>query len=206
MSPEDNFHFAPCKPEDANDAVPLIYSTGPDAFDYVFKNEKTTALDFLNYAFQTKGGEFSYDNHIGLYDGKKLIGIGSRFSKKDGAKFLYFDGKKIISFYKFKSPSIILHGLKIERMIRPPVGNEIVLGHIAISPKIRGRGLGTKLMKYLQDLPKSKDEYYVLDVSLENPRAQALYERLGYVIVKTHKSTLQNRFAKVPDHHRMELH
>ena len=205
MQLENNLRFAPCTPDDVENAVSLIYSTGPDAFDYVFKNSKKTAHDFLTYAFQTKGGEFSYDNHIGLYGGKTLIGIGSRFSKKDASKFLFYDGKNILSFYKSTSATIILHGLKIEGMIRPPVGKEIALAHIAISPDYRGKGLGSKLMLHLQSLPKAKDQYYVLDVSLINPRAQALYKRLGYKIAKTYKSTLKSSYATVPDHHRMEL-
>jgi ribosomal protein S18 acetylase RimI-like enzyme len=205
MQIEHNLHFAPCAQTDVTNAVPLIYSTGPDAFDYVFKNSKNTAHDFLTYAFQSKGGEFSFDNHIGLYDGETLIGIGSRFSKKDASKFLFYDGKNILSFYKLTSATIIIHGLKVESMIRPPAGKEIALAHIAISPEFRGKGLGSKIMKHLQSLPKAKDQYYVLDVSLLNPRAQALYERLGYKIAKTNKSTLKSSYATVPNHHRMEL-
>ena len=35
----------PCVPENVNEAVPLIYASGPDAFEYVFKNDKVSAQD-----------------------------------------------------------------------------------------------------------------------------------------------------------------
>jgi len=38
-----------------------------------------------------------------------------------------------------------------------------------------------------------------------NPRAQALYERLGFVVTEERKSTLRNAHATVPDHRRMVL-
>ena len=51
-------------PSEVDKAVPLIYSSGPDAFEYVFKNNHVDAKDFLKYAFVTSGGEFSYKNTI----------------------------------------------------------------------------------------------------------------------------------------------
>jgi len=52
---------------------------------------------------------------------------------------------------------------------------------------------------------QSSDSRFILDVSEENPRAKALYERLGFVVTKKYDSTLKNKFSYVPNHFRMEL-
>jgi ribosomal protein S18 acetylase RimI-like enzyme len=44
-----------------------------------------------------------------------------------------------------------------------------------------------------------------LDVAVGNPRAQALYERLGFVVAAERVSTLRNAQATVANHRRMEL-
>ena len=44
-----------------------------------------------------------------------------------------------------------------------------------------------------------------LDVSVENPRAQALYERLDFEVTEECMSKLENSTARVPDHRRMEI-
>jgi ribosomal protein S18 acetylase RimI-like enzyme len=42
-----------------------------------------------------------------------------------------------------------------------------------------------------------------LDVAVTNPRAQLLYERLGFEVVALRASKLQNRGGRVSDHYRM---
>ncbi|MEI9983177.1 MAG: hypothetical protein WDN69_08175 [Aliidongia sp.] len=43
----------------------------------------------------------------------------------------------------------------------------------------------------------------MLDVAVGNPRAQTLYERLGFVVTATRASRLENRHGRVGDHRRM---
>ena len=44
----------------------------------------------------------------------------------------------------------------------------------------------------------------VLDVAVSNPRAQALYERLGFAVTGERASSLANAQGAVPGHRRME--
>ncbi len=198
--------FKKCSPHDADQAVPLIYSSGPDAFEYVFQNSQTHAMDFLHYVFKQRGGEFSYDNQYGLYDDGKLIATGSIFSQKQSKLFTLYDAARILIYYKWKSAPILLRGLRIEQIIKLPKKNEISLTHIAVHPDYRSKGLGTRMMKELQThSEKPPSQRFVLDVSEENPRARALYESLGFVVVKHLISTLKSRYSYVPNHYRMEL-
>lgn len=186
-------------------AVPLIYSSGPPSFEYVFKNDQVSAVNFLEHAFVRAGGEFSYDNHYSLYLNDKMVGIGSVFDAKQASAFTLYDGKNILRFYKLKSLGVIRRGLQVEGLIKLPTKKEIVLAHLGIHSDWQGKGLGTKLIDALMEkADKDSESRFVLDVSEENPRAKALYDRLGFVVTKKNDSTLKNKYSYVANHFRME--
>ncbi len=187
-------------------ATTLIYSSGPPSFEFVFKNKKNSALDFLNYAFVREGGEFSYDNHFSLYLNNEMVGIGSAFSAKQGQAFTLYEARNIIGFYKLKCTPVIYHGLQIEGLIKLPKKNEVALAHLAIKPEYQGKGLGTELIKALMHTVENRAEKtFVLDVSEENLRAKNLYEKLGFMTTMEMKSTLKNQYSYVANHTRMAL-
>lgn len=190
-------------PQEVDLAVPLIYASGPDAFEYVFKNDKVGAQDFLKHAFVKEGGEFSYQNHYSLYQDRVMVGVGSIFDAKEASTFMASDIKRILEFYKFNSLGIGRRGLQVEKIIKHPIREEVALAHLSITPDFRGKGFGTKLIDLLKE--KSEIKHFVLDVSEENPRAKDLYKRLGFVVTKDYKSNLKNKYSYVPDHCRMEL-
>ena len=193
-------------PKEVAIAAQLIYSSGPDAFEYVFKNKQVTAVDFLKHAFVREGGEFSFDNHHSLYVGGKMVGIGSVFNAKQAGTFTKADAFNILRFYKWKSPAVLRHGFQVEAMIKLPKKQEIVLAHLGVLPELRSKGYGKQLIaKLMERAEKVSTSRFVLDVSEENPRAKALYERLGFAVTKKYDSTLKNKFSYVPNHFRMEL-
>lgn len=202
----NDFHLKPCQSSDVHQAVPLIYASGPDAFEFVFKNNKVSAQDFLKFAFVRKGGEFSYDNHYALYDGEELVAVGAVFNKQKASSFTFKDAINIIKFYGFRFLPRAFNGLRIEAMIHLPKKNEITIGHLGVKPELRGKGYGTALIKELMKVAnKQKDDYFVLDVSEENSRAKVLYLKLGFKDAKKYESSLKNKYSYVPNHFRMEL-
>jgi len=54
---------------------------------------------------------------------------------------------------------------------------------IAVYPEFRGRGIGTKLLSFAENLLKDKSRHIFICVSSFNRRAQQLYERSGYKAV-----------------------
>lgn len=196
----------PCTKADVNVAVPLIYASGPDSFDFVFKNHKHSAQDFLKFAFLRNGGEFSYDNHYALWRAGEIVAVGSYFKHKKASSFTFADAKNIIIFFGLRGIGVALNGLKVETLIKLPKKNEITLGHLGVVENIRGQGFGTQLIVLLmQKAKKQANEYFVLDVSEENPKAKALYEKLGFKVSRHYLSNFRNKFSYVPNHFRMEL-
>ncbi len=54
---------------------------------------------------------------------------------------------------------------------------------VAVAERYRGRGIGTQLLSFAEDLFRGRARYIFLCVSSFNVRARALYERLGYSVV-----------------------
>lgn len=57
---DETLQFREAGPGDAGEAVPLIYSSGPAAFDFVFGHKAKQALEFLHFAFLDGAGEMGY--------------------------------------------------------------------------------------------------------------------------------------------------
>jgi ribosomal protein S18 acetylase RimI-like enzyme len=200
--------FRPATPDDAGDSVPLIYSSGPAAFDFVFSTPgKATARDFLRLAFLDGRGEFGFRNHVvGVLDGE-VVAAGAAWSGASNLAFALAAARQILRQYgPFVGASVVACGLRVESVVQPPARACWYVAHLGVRPELRGRGIGEALVGHL--LENGRDQGLstaALDVAATNARAQALYERLGFIVTKERESRLANAAATVPNHRRMEL-
>lgn len=191
-------------PNDAENAVPLVMQSGPETFAYVFDNGKQSAKEFLMHAFRKKGGEFSFDNHYVLLEGDVLIGTIALYTAKKANSFLVSDVLNIFNIYKWRGFGVLKRGLKVEQVLLLPKGDECYIGHVAISNQYRARGHGQYMLKAAMSyFLESHEVRFVLDVSVDNPRAKALYARLGFRDQRFMPSDLKSNYGEVPSHHRM---
>lgn len=196
-----NINFRPATPNDAAAAVPLIYSSGPAAFDFIFSPKPKQALEFLQYTFTDGNGEFGYKYHVvGEVDGN-VVAVGTAFDGNAALKYFLAMGRQIASFYGLAAFSVIPRGLQVESIIQPPKGCLHYIAHLGVDASMQGKGIGSKLVEYLMEQGRKDGKTQTaLDVSVLNPRAQALYERLGFKQTGYRESTL----AGVPSHNRLE--
>jgi ribosomal protein S18 acetylase RimI-like enzyme len=208
----------PARPTDSEDAVPFIYSSGPAAFDYVFSHISHIAnteaarcgspLEFLHRAFVDGRGEFGYRTHYVVLADDRIVGAGAGYSGANTLAFTLAAARQIIGQYGLRAGGgVIRRGLAVERVVPPPVGKRLFyIGHLGIAAGLRGHGIGRQLIDHLLQHGRAAGcERVALDVSCANPRAQALYEKIGFRVTAEHRSKLHNRFARVPDHRRMEM-
>lgn len=80
---------------------------------------------------------------------------------------------------------ILADGLSVGRAWVHRCAEEIRLLDIAILPKHRCCGTGTEVIRGLQQEASNARLPLRHSVELENPRARALYERLGFVAIQT---------------------
>ena len=199
----------PARPEDAAQAAPLIFSAGPNAFNFVFSHRtRLGAEGFIAHAFKSERGEFSWRYHrVAELDGE-VVGTAVGYTGAMAKDFLWPALGHIFHCYGLiGAVRVIRRGLQIEKIIVPPSRQDMFyIGNVAVLPALRGRGIGRRIMAHMhaegRDLGAT---LCALDVSAENPRAQALYTQLGYRVVKENPSRLVNAAGRVADHRRMEL-
>ncbi len=184
--------FRPAEPQDAELAVPLIYSSGPAAFDYAFRRAGVTAEDFLRGAFVDGGGMFGYPRHwVGVLDGR-VVAIGTAYSGELNLGNSLTAARQILLCYgPLSAVAVIRRGLQLERIIQPPPKKTFYLAHLGVASGLRGQGIGSQLVGHLLQLGRAAGfRQAALDVAASNPLAQALYERLGFSLVEERASAL----------------
>jgi ribosomal protein S18 acetylase RimI-like enzyme len=193
--------------DDADAAVPLIYSSGPVAFDYVFATrDGGEAQDFLRHCFVDGAGEFGWRNHwVGVVD-EQVVAVGAGFGADSTWPFTLAAARQILRYYGVRGAlGVIVRGLRVEAVIRPPEGDMHYLAHLAVDPGLRGQGVGKALIDLLVGMARSAGRgRCTLDVAVSNPRAEALYRRQGFAVVGERRSQLRRGAWRVPDHRRME--
>src|SRR5271168_4769542 len=130
--------FRAAAPADVADAVPLIYSSGPTAFDYVFDTGGARrAQDFLRFAFLKGGGEFGWRTHRVAEMGGQVAAAGAAF---DGRAVLRFTVAGALQILKFYGPiyawGVMVRGLRTEAIIRPPRAQEYYLCHVGVRQEL----------------------------------------------------------------------
>ncbi len=191
--------------------VPLIHSSGPDAFEYVFAVPGVgDGQAFLRQAFVDGAGEFGWRNHVvGELDGA-VVAVGAGFGGATKWPFTLAAARQILGHYGWRhAAGVIARGLRVESVIPPPTRAMYYLGHLGVNPSLRGKGVGSALVDHLLGArPAGADPRgpVVLDVATTNPDAQRLYQPLGFVVVGERRSVLANAQGRVPDHRRMQRH
>lgn len=199
--------FRPAQAADAGLAVPLIHSSGPAAFDYVFAVPgRGNAQDFLRHAFLDGAGEFGWRNHWVGEQGGQVVAVGAGYGSQTHGAFVLAAARQILGFYGVRhAGGVMARGLRVEAVIPPPRGAMHYLGHLGVAPACRGQGIGQALIEHLVAAGREQGcRCMVLDVAASNPRAEALYARCGFGVTGERRSTLANAQGRVPDHRRME--
>lgn len=77
-------------------------------------------------------------------------------------------------------------GIALAPLLRAKDNTMPYIQNICVSERVQGQGIGQQLITYaIHDAHAHKHRSIALDVSLDNPRAQHLYERLGFVVTRT---------------------
>lgn len=188
-------------PEDSNDIVPLIHSSGPIAWNFVFQEGNRTAFDFLQSAYRKRGNTISYTNHFVAEKEGNVVGSILQYTQPSFLALTVGTAFQILLLYKWNAAKVMARGLKTETIIQPPKPNCLYLGHIAVLETHRNQGIAKQLIEFMiQRNPGYKT--IALDVSIENPSAIALYQKLGFVIKETRDPIGWE--GKIPSHHYME--
>ena len=186
--------------------MPLIYSSGPSAFDYVFNTGGTRdALAFLSFAYSHGKGEFGWQTHRVGEIGGRVVAAGAAFDGRAVLCFTIAGALQILRFYgPIRAWGVMVRGLRTETVIKPPRAHEYYLCHVGVPEERRSQGIGARFCA-IYSKASTPIDITARPLMLRSPiRAlRLLYERLGFVVEALRASKLQNRHGRVADHYRM---
>jgi ribosomal protein S18 acetylase RimI-like enzyme len=127
-------------------------------------------------------GHISADRIIVALDGDEIVGIAGL--SYDGTGFFAPDSH---SFLKLYGPLVGRVRARLWASVQTnPRPHQLLLDGLGVKADLRGRGIGTSLLEAVDRRARELDKTEViLEVVDTNPRAKALYERLGYRTVLT---------------------
>ena len=197
--------FRPAHVNDVETAIALIYSSGPEAFEYGFTHDNDRSQDFLRFAFSHGLGFLGWRNHTVALVDDSVVGIGAFYSGKDYLRLSIGMVWQVLCFYPLPTvPRVIMRLLQLQALMPAPGRDTYYVAHFAVLANQRSQGVGSALLSYQQSVARRLGfKKYALDVAIDNPKALALYQRLGF------KQMAQQRFpgriGQVPDTLRMEM-
>jgi ribosomal protein S18 acetylase RimI-like enzyme len=203
-----NLAFRRARPSDVGEAIPLIYSSGPHELDYAFAVGRHKALDFLRIAFVDGSSTLGYGGQVVAVVDGHVVGIGA---SHDGAEFGRANRKIIYPVARFYGPvtgaGVLTRLTQLEKQLwPPPKKHDVFIQNLGVREDMRGKGIGTALLTRQIEMARTKGfRRCILDVAVTNPRAQGLYERLGFRVVEEREWHITSSTAQVPDSRRMGL-
>ncbi|KAA1008254.1 GNAT family N-acetyltransferase [Paraburkholderia panacisoli] len=181
----DGLRFCRACVEDAVQCAPLIYASGEREFDYFLGVPPDACIAFLEAAFRSSAGRFSWRRHHVAVDASGVVlGI---LAAHDGRAILWDDPHIAWALVRFfglrRAVGMLLRGLVLESELPKPKRNQTLMAHCATVAMARSRGVFSTLFQYAIEsgvFRLGAGRQLVLDVLISNHAAGALYERLGF--------------------------
>ncbi|MDO5105084.1 GNAT family N-acetyltransferase [Capnocytophaga sp.] len=157
---------------DADFVAPLMFQAMEEiVFKLIGKEDENQAVSFLKTLFLEEKNQYSYQNTIVFEEDNAVIG-----------SLVFYDGADLEHFRK---PVLTLaeqiSGRKIAVEDETSAG-EIYIDTVSVSPRGQGKGIGSQLISFLQNYVAENQLGKIgLLVDENNPKAEKLYTRLGFV-------------------------
>ena len=181
----DELYFRHARVEDAVQCAPLIYSSGEQEFSYFLGVPPSACIEFLESAFHSSTGRFSWRRHYVAADSSGVVlGI---LAAHDGRAIVWDDphiARALVRFFGVRQAvRMLLRGLVLERELPKPTRNQTLMAHCATVAMARNRGVFSALFRHAIEsgiFSLGTGRELVLDVLVSNCPAKTLYERLGF--------------------------
>jgi ribosomal protein S18 acetylase RimI-like enzyme len=195
------------EPGDVDTAVPLIYASGAHEWDYGFATRRHPATEWIRVAFLGGSATESYRGYrVALVDGR-VVGVGSflpsaAFDTRNALRFVW---ESMRTYGPRECWGVMRRTLRLMELMPSPGKDALFIQRVGVSPELRGNGIGGALLDdQIRAARAAGLRRAVLDVAVTNPRAQALYERLGFRVTGERELKVMGP-VHVPLQRRMEL-
>ena len=182
--------FRPATSDDAPFAAPLLYHIARRDVDALFTGLAAglSPLDVVEEFYQAPGGMFSWRNtELALHDDLPvgLITAYSVASKTGSSAWL------VRTAGQLGVRALVLlawRGVVVARAMQHNPHDSWFIAFVGVDPQRQSLGIGSSLIeRSVQRARASGCSCVELDVDVDNPRAQALYERIGFRVLHTER-------------------
>jgi len=193
------------KKTDKVNIADLIYSSGPELYDFIYKTDKQTPQEYIAYEFNSGRGFCGYHNITVAVKDAQVVATGSFYDGKYYVKLLLGTALNMCLFYGFGVTSVLLRSSHINSVMKNPKKDELYLANFGVLASLRGQGIGRALIE--SQLVSAKQQGYrifSLDVAHTNPGAEKLYRSIGLLVTKTKTFSGKREGFTVPNYKKME--
>lgn len=154
--------------------------------DYLFTlNGQAYAKAYLQQALQQPDGQFGYQNHWVIEQQGKLAAIGSAWQSLMPEAFKQATQASLQGYFsQAQLAQVIQRNQQLQAILPEPKQQQLCVGHLAVSPAFRRRGLiGTLLQTFAQQAISLGKQSMLLQVAQDNQPAISCYQKYGFVVV-----------------------
>ncbi|MEQ5843311.1 GNAT family N-acetyltransferase [Paraburkholderia acidicola] len=201
--------FRPAQADDAQACAPLMFASGVREFGYFLGEQPDTCIAFLQFAFTSKHGRFSYRRHrVAVTGGGTVVAL---LAMHDGRAIGFDDphvALMLLSFFGVqRTVGMLLRGLVLESELPAPKRSQTQIAHCATHEQMRGEGVFSALFTNTlraELLHEARGRQIVLDVLVSNTRAYELYKRLNFAELPR-RNPVSRRLPRELESIRMQL-
>jgi len=176
----DNIIVRKGRREDAKDSAALCLLSGPTLVPCLFGSH---ARDLLENLFKHARNWFSFEHSHFVEVNGEVAGMALAYTYDQRKSEELRDGLLFIRYMKWRLIGQLPHMLRAMNIAKQFARGESYLSNVAVYPRFRGLGLGTKLIEAIEEEARTvASKRMVLDVETDNGKAIRLYERLNYRI------------------------
>lgn len=178
--------FRPAAAADTAACAGLIYSAAPEMFEYMFSTPARRVQDYIAYEFGRGGGFMGHRIHTVVEHQGQIVGVGACYGGTQLARLQLETTANLIRFYGLtQAVPVAVRATHSQSVIEKAPRDGIYIANLGVSPSCRGMGIGSALIAHEVANARRKGCRKVsLDVATNNGRAEQLYRRLGFAVVK----------------------
>lgn len=156
---------------DSKDIAPILLLAMEDIiYNFIAKKEYASAKDFLQYFIEKENNQYSYENCFVAEEDNEILGVVN-----------LYDGGSLIQLRQPVIDHVRTHFNPDFNPEEETESGEFYIDSLGVNPKHQGKGIGSKLLRFLiEEFVHKNNQTLGLLVEEENPSAKKLYLKLGF--------------------------